>query len=46
MTVRFRPAALAVALSVALSGCASLAPRPGDTDINALLAERRGPQVE
>ena len=46
MTVRFRPAALAVALSVALSGCASLAPRPGDTDINALLAERRGPQVK
>ncbi len=38
MTVRFRPAALAVALSVALTGCASLASRPGDTDINALLA--------
>ena len=46
MTVRFRPAALAVALALALSGCASLASRPGDTDINALLAERRGPQVE
>ncbi|HEY9144651.1 MAG TPA: hypothetical protein VIM90_11525, partial [Arenimonas sp.] len=46
MTVRFRPATLAVALSLALSGCASLASRPGDTDINALLAERRGPQVE
>ncbi len=46
MTLRFRPAALAVALSLALSGCASLASRPGDTDINALLAERRGPQVE
>ncbi len=46
MTLRFRPAALAVALSLALSGCVSLASRPGDTDINALLAERRGPQVE
>ena len=46
MTVRFRPAALAVALGLALTGCASLASRPGDTDINALLAERRGPQVE
>lgn len=46
MTVRFRPAALAVALGLALSGCASLASRPGDTDINALLAERCGPQVE
>ena len=31
MTVRFRPAALAVALALALSGCASLASRPGDT---------------
>ena len=38
-------AALAVALAAALSGCSSLAPRPGDHDINALLAARHGPAV-
>jgi len=45
MLRKFRHAALAVAVSAALGGCASLAPRPGDQDINALLAERKGPTV-
>ncbi len=41
----YRPAALAVALGIALAGCASLSPRPDDSAINELLSDRRGPQV-
>jgi len=41
-----RRAVLAAALTIALSGCASLAPRPGDDAIQALLGERGGPAVE
>ena len=46
MSQQFRRAVLAAALGTALSGCASLAPRPGDQDINALLAARQGPAVD
>lgn len=38
-------APLGVALALALSGCASMAPRAGDQDVNALLADRHGPQM-
>jgi outer membrane protein TolC len=41
-----RRAVLAAALTIALSGCASLAPRPGDDAIQALLGERGGPAVD
>lgn len=41
-----RRAVLAAALTMALSGCASLAPRPGDDAIQALLGERGGPAVD
>jgi outer membrane protein TolC len=39
-------AVLAAALAIAVSGCASLAPRPGDEAIQSLLAERGGPAVD
>jgi cobalt-zinc-cadmium efflux system outer membrane protein len=39
-------AALALALSAALGGCASLAPQPRDAELAALLSERGGPAVE
>ncbi len=46
MSSHLRPALLAVALGLALSGCSSLATRPDDSAINTLLSERNGPQVE
>jgi cobalt-zinc-cadmium efflux system outer membrane protein len=39
-------AALALALSAALGGCASLAPQPRDAELATLLSERGGPAVE
>lgn len=42
----FRSAVLALISGAALGGCASLAPRAGDQDVNALLLARRGPTVE
>jgi len=46
MFVSPRRALMAAALTMALSGCASLAPRPGDDAIQSLLAERGGPAVD
>ncbi len=40
-----RRAALALAVAFALGGCASAPPRADDADINALLAERGGPEL-
>jgi cobalt-zinc-cadmium efflux system outer membrane protein len=39
-------AALALALSAALGGCASLAPQPRDAELATLLSERGGPAVQ
>lgn len=45
MNRNFRRAVLALAVGASLSGCASLAPRASDQQINALLAARQGPEV-
>lgn len=46
MFSHLRSALLAVAIGVTLSGCTSLATRPDNSEINFLLSERNGPQVE
>jgi outer membrane protein TolC len=45
MRSQHQRACLALALAVALGGCASVPPRANDSDIQALLADRGGPEL-